>query len=404
MRTHISKVLLFASVAAIGLSGPVSLVAAELEEIIVTSERREENLQSVPISITAFTYDQLTELQIYEADDLLRRIPNLTGANNVGQSSNVGYFMRGVGNDESLLGFDPPIQTYVDDVLVPRQMNNNVSFLDAERVEVLRGPQGQLHGRNTTGGAVKFFTQKPSEDFNLRLSGRVGNYDEIYLFGTINGAMADGIYGKLTGFLEDDEGYQKNVVTGQRAANKDRWGLRGQLRFEPSEKVMIDVALDYSEIDEVGAIGGAWPSDGTPPVGPNANDSIDPTLISTPAQAAFADFGTQGDEWGGYITINWDAGPMLVQSITSYRDGQFFLRNEFVDPGAPGTDILAPFGIPGFITPPVDQIAAAFPLGIFIIEQDSGVETFTQELKGNSSFTLWGKNTDWVGGLYYLRE
>ena len=253
MNTHISKVVLSASLAAIGLTGPVSLAAAELEEIVVTAERRAESLQAVPIAITAFTHDQLVELQIYEAQDLLRRLPNLTGANNVGQSSNVGYFMRGVGNDESILGFDPPVGTYVDDVIMPRQINNNISFLDMERVEVLRGPQGQLHGRNTTGGAVKIFTRKPAEDFYVNLSARFGNYDEIFLFGTVNGALGDTVYGKLTGFWEDDEGFQDNVVTGQKAANKDRWGARGQLRFEPSEKLMIDVALDYGELDEIGA-------------------------------------------------------------------------------------------------------------------------------------------------------
>ena len=90
---------------------------AQLEEVVVTAERREQNLQLVPVAVTAFTSNQLIELQITETYDLLRRIPNLTGANNVGQSSNVSYFMRGVGNDESLLSFDPPIQSYIDDVL-----------------------------------------------------------------------------------------------------------------------------------------------------------------------------------------------------------------------------------------------------------------------------------------------
>ena len=90
---------------------------AQLEEDVVTAERRAENLQVVPVAVTAFTSDQLIEMQMTETYDLLRRIPNLTGANNVGQSSNVSYFMRGVGNDESLLSFDPPIQSYIDDVL-----------------------------------------------------------------------------------------------------------------------------------------------------------------------------------------------------------------------------------------------------------------------------------------------
>jgi len=400
------KAFLPALVAAIGLTGLASTALAEqLEEIIVTAERRAENLQVVPVAVTAYTGEQLGELHISEAYDLLKRIPNMIGANNVGQSSNVAYFMRGVGNDESLLSFDPPIQSYIDDVLVPRQLNNNIAFLDVERVEVLRGPQGQLHGRNTTGGAVKVFTTKPSEDFYVKGSAKYGNYDEVNLSGTVNGAMADGLYGKLTGFWEDDDGYQKNIVTGDRAANKGRWGMRGQLRWEPNTDVTIDASLDYSELDEIGAVGSAFPSSGgTIPVGPHAGSLIDPNTITTPAMGAFDDFGTEGDEWGGHVTINWDAGPIGVESITSYRKGTFDLLNEFVDPGAPGTDLLAPFGIPGLITPPLSGIAAFFPLGGFLIEQHSRIRSITQELKGTSNFEFLGRNTDWVGGVFYINE
>lgn len=390
----------------IGLIGLVpSAPAQQLEEIVVTAERREQNLQEVPVAVTAFTGEQLGDLQIHEADDLLRRIPNLTGGNNVGQSSNVGYFMRGVGNDESLLSFDPPIQSYVDDVLVPRQLNNNIAFLDVERIEVLRGPQGQLHGRNTTGGAVKVFSTKPSEDFYVRTSAKYGNFDEINLFGTVNGALGEGLYAKATGFWDDDDGFQKNVVTGDRAADKGRWGMRGQLRWEPSDDVLIDVSLDYSELDEIGPIGAAFPSSGgSPPVGPDADSSINPNLVSTPAQGAFDDFGSEGDDRGGYVTINWDAGPIVVESITSYRKAKFDLLGEFVDPGAPGTDVLAPFGIPGLITPPLSDIAAFFPLGGFIIDEHKRNRTITQELKGTSSFEFLGRNTEWVGGIFYINE
>ena len=151
---HLQRYIIALLIVIISVSSLYSAsIWAQLEEVVVTAERRAQNLQEVPVAVTAFNSDQLIEMQMTETYDLLRRIPNLTGANNVGQSSNVSYFMRGVGNDESLLSFDPPIQSYIDDVLIPRQLNNNISFLDVERVEVLRGPQGQLHGRNTTGGA-----------------------------------------------------------------------------------------------------------------------------------------------------------------------------------------------------------------------------------------------------------
>ncbi len=406
-QSKFSRISILALLATIALVGPVSnVLAQQLEEIVVTAQRRAENLQLVPVAVTAFSQSQLEDMQVHEADDLLRRIPNLTGSNNVGQSSNVSYFMRGVGNDESLLSFDPPIQSYVDDVLVPRQLNNNIAFMDVERVEVLRGPQGQLHGRNTTGGAVKVFTVKPSEDFYTKFGAKYGNYNEVNLFGTVNGSFTENLFGKLTAFYENADGFQKNVVTGDRAADKGRWGVRSQFRWQSSDNLRVDTSFDYSEIDEIGAIGSAFPrSGGLPPVGPHADSSINPRLISTPAQAAFRDtFGTMGDEWGGNININWDVGPLNFESITSYREGSFDLLNEFVDPGAPGTNVLAPFGINFLITPALSGIAGAFPLGSFLIEQHSKIKAFTQEIKVNSSFELFGRNTDWVGGLYYINE
>jgi iron complex outermembrane recepter protein len=121
-----------------------------LEDIVVTAQRRAESAQDVPIAITAFNAETLQTRGINTALDVTQFVPNLVGLNNTGLGTANAYYLRGVGNTESIATFDPPIGTYIDDVYISRQNANNFSFFDVERVEVLRGPQGTLFGRNTT--------------------------------------------------------------------------------------------------------------------------------------------------------------------------------------------------------------------------------------------------------------
>ena len=136
-----------------------------LDEIMVTSERREASIQDVPIAVSAFGEAEIEKLQIDETLDLVNVIPNLFGGNNTGLGTANMYYLRAQGNDESIATFDPPVGTYVDDVYITRQNANNFSFFDIERIEVLRGPQGTLFGRNTTGGAINIILAKPQENF-----------------------------------------------------------------------------------------------------------------------------------------------------------------------------------------------------------------------------------------------
>ncbi|NBX41112.1 MAG: Plug domain-containing protein [Gammaproteobacteria bacterium] len=138
-----------------------------LEEVTVTAQRREQSLQDVPIAITAFTSEQLARRNIVDTYDLVRNIPNLTGNNNVGVGTSSSYYIRGIGNGESIATFDVPVGTYVDDVYIARQNQNNFSMFDVERIEVLRGPQGTLFGRNTTGGAINIVMKKPGASANF---------------------------------------------------------------------------------------------------------------------------------------------------------------------------------------------------------------------------------------------
>ncbi len=159
-----SRATLLAGIGIAGLLGIPGTAAAQLEEIIVTAERREASLQDVPIAVSAYNEALMEKLQIQETLDLINVVPNLFGGNNTGLGSANMYYLRGQGNDESIATFDPPVGTYIDDVYVSRQNANNFAFFDVDRIEVLRGPQGTLFGRNTTGGAINVVMKKPSAE------------------------------------------------------------------------------------------------------------------------------------------------------------------------------------------------------------------------------------------------
>ncbi|MFZ9968011.1 MAG: TonB-dependent receptor plug domain-containing protein, partial [Steroidobacteraceae bacterium] len=143
------------------LASPGAL--AQLEEIVVTAERREASVQDVPIAVSAYGEQLMEDLQLEDTIDLINVVPNLFGGNNTGLGTANMYYLRAQGNDESIATFDPPVGTYVDDIYITRQNANNFSLFDVERIEVLRGPQGTLYGRNTTGGAISLVMRKPGD-------------------------------------------------------------------------------------------------------------------------------------------------------------------------------------------------------------------------------------------------
>ena len=149
-----------------------------LEEITVTSQRHEQVLQKVPIAVAAFTAADLDVREIHETLDIAKYVPNLVGHHNTGVGTANTYFLRGLGNTESISTFDPPVGTYIDDFYISRQNANNFGFFDIQRIEVLRGPQGTLFGRNTTGGAINVILKKPSENFGGYVEAQYGRYNQ----------------------------------------------------------------------------------------------------------------------------------------------------------------------------------------------------------------------------------
>jgi iron complex outermembrane receptor protein len=217
-------------------------------DIVVTARRREETLLDVPIAISAFSGAQLEAAGALDVTDLAAVTPNVTLEVSRGTNSTLSAFIRGVGQQDPVAGFEPGVGIYLDDVYLNRPQAAVLDIYDVERIEVLRGPQGTLYGRNTIGGAVKYVTRRLGDEATLRVRGTYGSYDQAD--GVISGSvpLAGGVVkiGAAAARLSRG-GFGQNLTTGLDNYNKDIWAARGTLQVEPSDELFIRLSGDYTE-------------------------------------------------------------------------------------------------------------------------------------------------------------
>jgi iron complex outermembrane receptor protein len=221
----VAKLLLLAVAVVVASEAQyASAQAPQLEEVVVTAQRKEESLQTTPVSISAFSKDEV-DLMV-TANDVILATPNLAGGRQIANSMATTYFLRGVGQDDGNTFADPAVGFYVDDIYFARQVANNSYLYDIERIEVLRGPQGILYGRNTTGGAVKVVTVKPDDTFAANGEFAVGNYSNQEFRGSINVPIADGFYSRISAYSQKRDGFIDNITLGEDSDDVDNWGAR----------------------------------------------------------------------------------------------------------------------------------------------------------------------------------
>ena len=240
-----------AAIAQDGESG----VSALMDEVVVTARKREEGLQDTPIAVSAFSGASLEARGIQKVDDIAYITPNMTFDNintNGGGGNSAAIFLRGVGQRDFIPSADPGVGLYVDGVYFARSVGSVLDLIDVERVEVLRGPQGTLFGRNTTGGAVSIHTKKPNEDFSGRVRVRVGTDDRMDLVASVNGALADNFFGSATIGSFNQDGFIVNPLNGLDTGDDDTLAFRGALRWIVNDDVEINVSGDYSRDRENG--------------------------------------------------------------------------------------------------------------------------------------------------------
>jgi outer membrane receptor protein involved in Fe transport len=232
----------------VGQPIPSLAQGAVLEEVIVTARKREEAIQDVPVSVTAFSGNQLRDAGITNIKEIGLVTPGLQ----VDQGSGAQIWIRGIGQRDDGSRVDSPVGVYVDGLYLPRKDGQLLDLVDVQSIQVLRGPQGTLFGKNTTGGALLVTTNPPAEELSGFIDGRVGNYDRQDIRGSISIPLIDDtLLSKITlGSIERD-GYQQNIVTGQEPGSEDRKSAALQLRWLPTDTLSIDTLAYYGDTDEV---------------------------------------------------------------------------------------------------------------------------------------------------------
>jgi iron complex outermembrane recepter protein len=295
---------------------PSQPAAGQLEEVVITAQRRSESLQDTPLAVSAFSSETLQSKQIVDTYDLVRNVPNLAGNLNVGVGTSTSYYMRGLGNGESIATFDVPVGTYVDDVYIARQNANNFALFDVERIEVLRGPQGTLFGRNTTGGAINIIMKKPSDTFQGYIEGGYGRFEKWSLRASVDAPFNEKVLTKLSLFRVKDDGYATQVSTGRQFNSQNSWGMRGEVRLLPTENLTIDLTAEYIDDQNTNFLNVEGPG-GDRIVNNRIQEGALIGLVTGDKGTLPLDNQAQSASYAANIA--WDLGPATLTSITAYR-------------------------------------------------------------------------------------
>jgi len=303
-------------------------------DIVVTARRREESLIDVPIAVSAFSGEALEQRGALDITDVGAITPNTTLETSRGSNSTLSAFIRGIGQQDPVSGFEPGVGIYLDDVYLNRPQAGVLDIYDVERIEVLRGPQGTLYGRNTIGGAVKYVTRMLPQDFSLRVRATYGTYDQADGVVTVSAPVGDllRVGGSVARLSRG--GFGDNLTTGRENYNKDVWAARGTVELGGyGEPVMIRITGDYTR-DQ---------SD------PRGGHRLIPGLL-TGAPVLANVFDTRGglvdpeqdiEAYGGAINVSIDLNDSLtLRSISAWRKDDSFTPIDF--DALPAADVDVP--------------------------------------------------------------
>lgn len=344
-----------------------------LEEIIITAQRREQGLQEVPIAVTAFGQEALERIGANGIQDVAGKAPGVTLTQfNVGEPQ---IFVRGVGTTSDSAASDPSIGVSIDEVSIGRAGASALAFLDVQRVEILRGPQGTLYGRNASGGALNVYTNRPDFAPYGQLTGRVGSFNEIGAEGVFNGQIGESTAGRLAFRFNTNDGYAEDVSTGTQLHGGTTFGLRGQVLHNRGDWTFL-AGLDASQEELDGQARIPVTVAATPAAfvgiinGLRGNLSIRETLNSDQTYQNRTNWGLTG-------RAEWEGENFGFVSLTSYRNNDYDWR-----------DNLGGLPFPGF------------PLKVDNRAEEQA-DQFSQEFRFVSPR---GSRINWVGGAYLFRE
>ena len=336
------KLILLASAASCVLAAP-SLAAAQdknettgLEEIVVTATKRSANLQSVPVAVTALTGETIQNQRINEFADLTRAAASLTLSQSTASPNNA-IILRGIGTYAFSIGVEPSVAVIIDDVPVVQQAQAFDNLTDVERIEVLRGPQGTLFGKNASAGAINIVTQEPSVVFSGRASATVTTDNGYKADGAISGPISDKTGFRLGAYYNHWDGNVDNLANGHKLNDNTSYGVRGKLRTELTDKLVLSLNGSYAKSKSDGTAAtlrfidlNYLPAGATTPVIPKYNGvSILPALAGITPGAANRKTRVDNDgftenkqaSFSGKLT--YDLGFANLISVTSYQDWKY---------------------------------------------------------------------------------
>lgn len=230
-------------------TAPAATATTEISTITVTARRREESLQDVPVSVTAYSAEQLSKTGIADLTGLAQTLPNTTLTASRGTNSTLTSFIRGVGQQDPVAGFESGVGIYLDDIYLARPQGAVADIYDVERIEVLRGPQGTLYGRNTIGGAVKYVTRKLGPKTEARLKATIGTYGQMDGVLTASTPINDTVRVGATLAKFKRDGFGTNLSNGDANYNKDILAARVSVEMTPTSELFIRLAADTSQDD-----------------------------------------------------------------------------------------------------------------------------------------------------------
>jgi len=317
-----------------------STKATAVGEVVVTAERREASAQKVSIALTVLSGKNLQKEGVTTVNDLANASPNLEvePAFGGGQPQ---FRIRGVGFQDYASNNAPTVGVYVNEVAYPIPIMTQGAFFDVSRIEVLRGPQGTLYGRNTTGGAVNVITNQPTSTFHSGFDAEYSSYNNTHLEGYVSGPIAQDLTARLAAFTDQGGAYQFNEVTGQKFGNADKFGERLLLNWTPTAKFTakfeFHAAQDHSDGDALYIFQSTNPAVGAPLYQKSANRfatdwSIDPFFAKDIGVSDNAAPFRHNDSWGVSLNTSYDLGVADLSNIISY---DYLNRHEFQD-WAPG--------------------------------------------------------------------
>jgi len=350
---------------------------AALEEVVVTARQRQESLVDVPIAISVISGPELAYQGIRSVEDVYGRVPNLYVSNTdaEGPGSDFNYLViRGIGFNS---GLEPAVGVFIDGMYQP-QVGYDLSFLNLERVEVLRGPQGTLFGRNTEGGALSLITQKPSERARGRFEFEASTFHTFREYGDVSGPLGENLYGALTAQHLHSDGYATNPLTRRPENPDDHLDVRGALRWVPSDALELFLAADRStrQYKELGI--GA-------PITCRCYDVTDDTYGQPDTK----------DNRGVQLNASWKiTSGLTLTSISGYRRASTDVTFDYDGVSTDSTPAIVN-GVPGSTVAPGPQIAQGF-------YQRTGVDqTFrSQEVRLDGGGHTW----NWLAGGYAFKQ